>query len=129
MAAVGVAGSTFTVEVGAAHYEDQVTTGTVTTTPTITRTKTLGDVNFTQTDLNSMISLNFLYDENSGMYEALQTSIAAGTSIAVEVASGAAGANGQWLGSNMWIDSLDMTSDAAGIATCTVSLQGTVVFT
>jgi hypothetical protein len=128
MAAVGVAGSTFTVEVGAAHYEDQVTTGTVTTTPTITRTKTLGDVNFTQTDLNSTISLNFLYDENTGMYDALATAAAAGTSIAIEIATGAAGADGQWLGSAMYIDSLDMTTDAANIAMCTVSLQGNVTF-
>jgi hypothetical protein len=129
MAAVGVAGSTFTVEVGAAHYEDQVTTGTVTTTPTVTRTKTLGDVNFTQTDLNSTITLNFLYDENTGMYDALATAADAGTSIAIEIATGASGADGQWLGSAMWIDSLDMTTDAANVATCTVSLQGTVVFT
>jgi hypothetical protein len=116
------------VEVGASHYEDQVTTGTVTTTPTITRTKTLGDVNFTQTDLNSTISLNFLYDENTGMYDALATAAAAGSSIAIEIATGAAGANGQWLGSAMYIDSLDMTTDAANVAMCTVSLQGTVVF-
>jgi hypothetical protein len=125
MAAVGVAGSTFTVEVGVTHYEDQVTTGTVTTTPTITRTKTLGDVNFTQTDLNSTISLNFLYDENTGMYDALATAAAAGTSIAIEIASTS---GGQWLGSAMYIDSLDMNTDASNVAMCTVSLQGTVVF-
>jgi hypothetical protein len=113
------------VEVGVTHYEDQVTTGTVTTTPTITRTKTLGDVNFTQTDLNSTISLNFLYDENTGMYDALATAAAAGTSIAIEIASTS---GGQWLGSAMYIDSLDMNTDASNVAMCTVSLQGTVVF-
>lgn len=128
MAAVGVAGSTFTVEVGATHYEDQVTTGTVTTTPTITRTKTLGDVNFTQTDLNSTISLNFLYDENTGMYDALATAAAAGTSVAIDVSTGAAGVNGAWVGSAMYIDSLDMVTDAANVAMCTVSLQGNVTY-
>lgn len=126
MAAVGVAGSTFTVEVGATQYEDQVTTGTVTTTPTVTRTKTLGDVNFTQTDLNSTISLNFLYDEDTGMYDALQTSATAGTSINIEVASTA---GGTWTGAAMYIDSLDMSTDAANVAMCTVSLQGNVVYT
>ena len=128
MAAVGVAGSTFTVEVGASHYEDQVTTGTVTTTPTVTRTKTLGDVNFTQTDLNSTITLNFLYDQNTGMYDALATAAAAGTSIAIDISTGALGVNGAWVGSAMWIDSLDMNTDAANVATCTVSLQGPITF-
>ena len=126
MAAVGVAGSTFTVEVGATMYTDQVTTGTVTTTPTVTRTKTLGDVNFTQTDLNSTIALNFLYDENTGVYDALQTSIAAGTGIAIEVATTA---GGTWTGASMFIDSLDMVTDAANVAMCTVSLQGNVTYT
>ena len=125
MAAVGVAGSTFIVELGATPYEDQVTTGTVTTTPTITRTKTLGDVNFTQTDLNSTISLNFLYDEDSGMYDALQTAAAAGTPVALTISSTA---GGSWTGSAMYIDSVDMSMDAANVATCTVSMQGTVVF-
>jgi hypothetical protein len=124
MAVVSVSGAAFTVKVGATQYEDQVTTGTVTTTPTIVRTKTLSDVAFNQTDLNSTISLDFLYDENSGMFDALQTSIAAGTSIVMEIAS----AVGKWTGNAMWIDSCDTTFDAAGVATCTVSAQGTVTF-
>jgi hypothetical protein len=124
MAIVSVAGAAFTVKVGATQYEDQVTSGTVTTTPTIIRTKTLSDVAFNQTDLNSTISLDFLYDENSGMFDALQTSIAAGTSIVMEISS----AVGKWTGSAMWIDSCDTTFDAAGVATCTVSAQGTVTF-
>jgi hypothetical protein len=124
MAVVSVAGAAFTVLVGATQYEDQITTGTITTTPTIIRTKTLSDVAFNQTDLNSTMSLDFLYDENAGMYDALQTSIAAGTSLVIEVES----ATGKWTGATMWIDSCDITFDAAGIATCTVSAQGPVTF-
>ena len=124
MAVVSVAGAAFTVQVGATQYEDQITTGTITTTPTVIRTKTLSDVAFNQTDLNSTISLDFLYDENAGMYDALQTSIAAGTSIGMVVES----ATGVWTGTAMWIDSCDVTFGAAGIATCTVSAQGTVTF-
>ena len=127
MAAVGVAGSTFIVELGtpAVAYTDQVTTGTVTTTPTITRTKTLGDVNFTQTDLNSTISLNFMYDEDTGMYDALQTAIAAGTAVALVITTTA---GGSWTGASMHIDSADISIDAANVAMCTVGLQGSVVF-
>jgi len=125
MPAVGIAGSTFTVEVGSADYSCQVTTGTITTTPTVTRTKTLCGANFTQTDINSTMSVNFLYDGNTGIYDALATSAAAGTGIAVTVETGTAGT---WTGAAMWIDSLDITYDAANIASCTVSLQGDVSY-
>jgi hypothetical protein len=124
MAVVSVAGAAFTVKVGGISYEDQVTTGTITTTPTIIRTKTLSDVAFNQTDLNSTISLDFLYDENAGMYDAIQTAIAVPTYMAMTVES----ATGVWTGNEMWVDSCDVTFDAAGIATCTVSAQGTVTF-
>ena len=124
MAVVSVAGAAFTVQVGATQYEDQITTGSITTTPTIVRTKTLGDVAFDQTDLNSAVSIDFLYDENTGLYDALQTAIAGATSVAVTIES----AVGVWTGSAMYIDSADVTFDAAGIASCTVSLQGTVSF-
>ena len=124
MAVVSVAGAAFTVQVGATQYEDQITTGTITTTPTIIRTKTLGDVAFDQTDLNSTISLDFLYDENTGVYDAFQTAIAGATSVAVTIES----ATGVWTGSAMYIDSCDVTFDAAGVASCTVSMQGNVTF-
>lgn len=124
MAVVSVAGSAFTVKVGATQYEDQITSGTITTTPTIVRTPTLGDVSFDQTDLNSTVSLEFLYDENTGMYDALQTSIAAGTSLALEIKS----ASGTWNGAAMWIDSAEMTVDAAAVATCSVSFTGSLTF-
>jgi hypothetical protein len=124
MAVVSVAGAAFTVKVGATSYEDQITTGTITTTPTIVRTKTLSDVAFNQTDLNSSVSLEFLYDETTGLYDALQTAIAAASDIELLVES----ALGVWTGSAMYIDSAEVTFDAAGIATCSVSMQGTVVF-
>ncbi len=125
MAVVSVAGAAFTVKVGAVAYTDQVTTGTITTTPTIVRTPTLGDVSFVQTDLNSGVSLDFLYDENTGLYDALQVAIAAGNDVAVEVAS----ATGVWTGAAMMIESAEMNVDAAGVATCSVSFTGSVSFT
>ena len=124
MAVGSVAGAAFTVQVGATQYEDQITTGTITTTPTIVRTKTLSDVAFDQTDLNSAVSLEFLYDENTGLYDALQTAIAGATSVAVTIES----AVGVWTGAAMYIDSAEVTFDAAGVATCSVSFQGTVSF-
>ena len=124
MPAVSVAGAAFTVTVGLSAYTSQVTSGTITTTPTITRTKTLDDVAFDQTDLNSTMSIEFLYDENTGLYDALQTAVAAGTSLAVDVAS----ATGTWTGAAMHVESVDLTFEATGIATASVSLTGSVVF-
>ena len=96
-----------------------------TTTPTIVRTKTLDSVAFDQTDLNSTMSIEFLYDENAGLYEAIQTAIAGANTIAVVVSS----ATGAWTGASMSIESAEMTVEAAGIATCSVGLTGNVVFT
>ena len=124
MPAVSVAGAAFTVTVGATPYTSQVTTGTITTTPTITRTKTLDSVAFDQTDLNSTMSIDFLYDENTGLYDAIQTAIAAANTLAVEVAS----ASGTWTGSAMSIDGLDLSFDATGVATASLSLTGDVTF-
>jgi len=124
MAVVSVAGAAFTVDLGATQYEDQITSGTIDTTPTITRTKTLSDVAFDQTDLNSTVSLEFLYDENSGMYDAIQTAIAAGSSVAVGIDS----ATGAWTGAAMHIESANTSFAADGVATCSVSFTGTVTF-
>jgi hypothetical protein len=126
MAAVSVAGAAFVVEIGtpAVQYEDQITSGTITTSPTIVRTKTLSDVAFDQTDLNSTMSLEFLYDEASGIYDALQTAIAAATPVAVVVSS----AVGSWTGAAMYIESAEITFAADGIATCSTSFTGSVVF-
>jgi len=124
MPAVSVAGAAFTVTVASTAYTSQVTSGTITTTPTITRTKTLNDVAFDQTDLNSTMSIEFLYDENTGLYDAVQTAIAAGTALAVEVQS----ASGTWTGSDMHVEGLDLSFDATGIATASLSLTGSVTF-
>jgi len=124
MPAVSVAGAAINLSVDAVQYESQITTGTITTTPTIVRTKTLDSVAFDQTDLNSTMSVDFLYDENSGLYDALQTAIAAANSVAVIVAS----ATGTWTGSTMEIDGLDVSYDATGVVTCSLSLTGSVTF-
>lgn len=124
MSVVSITGAQFTVSVAAADYTEQVTSGTITTTPVIVRTKTLDSVAFNQTDLNSAISIEFLYDDNSGCYDAIQTAIATGSSVAVAID----GATGVWTGAAMYIDSAETTFEAAGVSMCSVSMQGTVVF-
>ena len=124
MPAVSVTGAEFTVTVGATAYTSQVTAGTVVSTPTVVRTKTLDSVNFAQTDLNGTATLDFLYDDNTGLFDALQTSIAAGTSLAVAIVGGA----GTWTFSAAWIESADVSYDAAGVAMSKVSFTGSYTF-
>lgn len=123
MPAVSVTGATFTVQVGAVPYTSQITSGTITTTPTIVRTKTLDSVAFDQTDLNSTLSIEFLFDGSSGLYEALQVATAAGSSVAVSIASTFT----TWEGAAMYVESVDLTYPADGVATVSCSLTGTVV--
>ena len=125
MPATSIAGADFTVTAGAVAYSAQVTTGTVTTTSTITRTRTLGPDNaFTQTDLISAISLSFLYDEDTGCFDALNTVAVSGGAIAVTITGG----GGTWSGSAMYVESVDTTFDATGVATCSASLTGVITF-
>jgi hypothetical protein len=70
------------------------------------------------------MSIEFLYDEASGLYDVIQTAIAGANTIAVVVSS----AVGSWTGAAMSIESAEMTVEAAGIATCSVGLTGSVVF-
>lgn len=124
-AAISVAGAAFTVELGGVQYECQITSGTVETNPTILRTKTLSCVAYDQVDLISSVSLDFLYDENTGMYEAIQTAIAAATSVAMTITS----AVGSWTSTAMFINAASVAFPADGIATATVGLEGEIVFT
>ena len=124
-AAVSVAGAAFTVDIGGTQYECQITSGTIETNPTILRTKTLSCVAYDQVDLISSVSLDFLYDENTGMYEALQTAITAATPVAMTIAS----AVGTWVSTAMYINAANVAFPADGIATCTVGLEGEIAFT
>ena len=124
MPATSIAGATFTVTIGAVDYSAQVTSGTVTSTSTITRTRTLDGNAFSQTDLSSGISLAFLYDDNAGCFDALQTVVDSGASLAVVVDGG----NSNWTGAAMYVESAETTFDATGVAMCTAALTGVLVF-
>jgi|TARA_R110000803_G_scaffold111398_2_gene179824 hypothetical protein len=124
-AAVSVAGAAFTVDIGGTQFECQIVSGSIETNPTVLRTKTLSCVAYDQVDLISSVSLDYLYDENSGMYEALQTAITAATPVAVTITS----AVGSWVSTAMYINGCTVAFPADGIATGTVGLEGEIVFT
>lgn len=122
MAVVAVAGYTFTVSLAAGDVSDQITDGTITQTGTVVRTKTLGGVNFTQTDFTSAASLSFLYDGDAGVYNTISDAVTALTSIAVVIT----GSTGTFTGT-MYPESVEISYDSAGVATCSSSMVGTLV--
>ncbi len=124
MPATSIAGATFTVTVAAVDYSAQITSGTVTSTSTITRTRTLDGNAFSQTDLISGISLSFLYDDTGGVFEELQTVVDSGASIAVIVDGG----SGVWTGAAMFVESAETTFDATGVAMVTAQMTGELAF-
>ena len=122
MPVVSVAGSEFTVQVASVSYSAQITSGTITQTSTITRTRTLGGGNaFTQTDLISALAVSFLFDHDSGLYNALENAATAGTSLAVVIDDGL---NTAWNGAEMYVESVEVSYDATGVATATAALTG-----
>lgn len=124
MPAVSITGSQFTVTINSTARTDQVISGTITITPTITRTKTLGSTAFDQTDLNGSAEIEFLYDEDTGMYNALEGAAAGGSSVSLVVDGGA----GTWTGSAVYVEELAMEVAADGVATCTATFTGTITF-
>ena len=124
MPAVSITGSQFTVTINSTARTDQVISGTITITPTVVRTKTLGSTAFDQTDLNGSAEIEFLYDEDTGMYNALEAAAAAGSSVSLAVDGGA----GTWTGSAVYIEELAMEVAADGVATCTATFTGTITF-
>lgn len=125
MAATAITGADFTVTIATTDYSGQVTDGTVTMTPTVVRTKTLGDVAYSQTDLEGSISITFLYDDNAGLYDDLATAASSGSSVAVTIV----GDTGTWTGSAMYVNGDMATSfNATEVATVSVTFIGEVSF-
>jgi len=121
MAVMSITGSQFIVKVGTTAYSEQVTDGTVTHTPTISRTKTLGGVAYPITDQVWTVKISYLYDEEAGFHGALNTGAIAGTGLTVEIDS----ADAKWTGT-MYVTSTEVKFAADGVATGTAELIGSL---
>jgi len=122
MAVMSITGSQFVVKVGATTYSEQVTDGTVTATPTISRTKTLGSVAYPITDLVHTVKIGYLYDEEAGFHGALNTGAIAGTGLTVEIDS----ADAKWTGT-MYVTGLEVKFAADGVAMGSAELVGSLI--
>lgn len=125
MPAVSVAGSAFTVTIGATAYTAQITKGTITLNNTVARTKTLTDVAYATTDKDGSLSIEGVYDDETGLIGALATAAAAGTSVNVVIVGG----DTKWTGTAMYVESVDSAFDATGIATVSASFTGLMALT
>lgn len=121
MPAVSIAGSQFTVTYNSVNVSAQVKEGTITATPTITRTKTLSDTDFQITDLVHEVEVTFLYDEESGFHGAINTAAIAGTGVTVSIVGGDA----KWDGT-LYCQGLEVSFAADGVAESTGSFIGSL---
>lgn len=121
MAVVSIAGSQFTVSYNSTDVSAQVKEGTITATPTITRTKTLNDTDFQLTDLVHEVECVFLYDQEDGFFGAVNTAAVAGTGVTVSIVGGDA----KWSGT-LYCTGLEVTFAADGVAEATGSFTGTL---
>jgi hypothetical protein len=126
MAVNSLAGALFTFGVGAVPtmYTTQITDGTITATPTVERVRTLGpDAAYVGTDLQHTADVNFLYDESTGFYAALDTATLTNEALAVTITGGV----GTWSGT-LYVTALSVSYAADGLATCSASFDGTLTF-
>lgn len=121
MPVVNIAGSQFTVTVGATDYSAQVTGGTITSTPTVTRTKTLSDTGYKLTDLMWEVQADFLYDEETGFYGAINTGAIAGTGLTVAIVGGDA----KWTGT-MYCTGHEVKFASDGVAEASATFMGSL---
>jgi len=121
MAATAIAGAQFTFTINSTAYSGQITGGTITRETPITRIKTLTDVANPNTDDMWSMDAAFLYDEETGLYGALNTAQGSGSAVTVAIVGGDA----KWTGS-MNVASSAVTYAADGVATVAASFMGTL---
>jgi hypothetical protein len=122
MAVVSITGAQFTCKIGTTDYSSQVTGGTITASPTIARTKTLGDVAYPMTDLVHEVDVEFLYDDEAGFVGQINTAAIAGTGLVTEIK----GADSKWTGT-LYTTGLEVKFAADGVAMATGKFIGALV--
>jgi hypothetical protein len=125
MPIASIRGNQFTVTIGSTDYSAQITEGTISRTGNAPVVKTLTGTVANHTDNEESIDLSLLYDEDTGLYNALETASDGFNKVTFTIKGGDA----QWTGS-AFVAGLSVQFQAEGLATCNVSLQvdGVTVF-
>ena len=121
MAVTTVKGSACDFKISSTSYAAQVTSGTVTTSPNIARTKTLTDTAFPLVDLVHEADLTFFYDEETGLAGALDTAAIAGTGLSLTIVIG----DSKFAGT-MYVTSHTVNYSGDGVAESSASFIGSL---
>lgn len=121
MAVTTVVGSSCDFKISSTSYAAQVTSGTVTVTPNIARTKTLSDTAYPKVDLVHEANLEFMYDEETGLAGALDTAAIAGTGLTLTIVVGDSKFSG-----TMYVTDLSHNYSADGAVTSSASFIGSL---
>lgn len=125
MAITSIAGSAFTVTIGATAYTSQVVSGTISMQNNLTVTDTLDETAYTVSRVKHEVSLEFLYDTETGLFGALYTAANAGTALTVSIVGGDA----KWSGTScMYVSALEGGFETTGPATASCTLVGPLTF-
>lgn len=128
MATTIISGSLFTFKAGSSptDYSAQVRNGSIDGSANIITEYVLGPASATVgTSTEDTVSVDLLFDGDSGFYMALYTAYKALTALAVEITA-STGA-GKWTGS-LLVESLSTQFDAQNASSCTATLKGAVTF-
>lgn len=121
MSVTAIKGSQFTVTIGATAYSGQVTGANINRTTPVTSIPTLGDMAYVSGPSDWAVAVDFLYDEETGLYGALNTAQGAGTGLSVAIVGGDA----KWTGT-MYVSDASVQVTADGVATASANFVGSL---
>jgi uncharacterized protein YbbC (DUF1343 family) len=124
MAVTSIAGSAFTVTIASTAYTSQITSGSIAMQHNFSQVDTLDDTAYTVSRVKHEVTLEFLYDTETGMFGALYTAANAGTAVSVTIVGGDA----KWTGTSMYVSALEGGFETTGPATASCTLIGAMTF-
>lgn len=116
-------GKEFTVKVDTVDYSGQVTQGSISRNANSEVIQTLSGKATTSIGSEDTASISFLYDQQDGIYDALQAAAGTGTAVALEVRDDVA----KWTGS-MVVTAASVDYSATGAVTATADFLGSLTF-
>ena len=116
-------GKEFTVKVDTVDYSGQVTQGSISRNANSEVIQTLSGKATTSIGSEDTASISFLYDQQDGIYDALQAAAGTGTAVALEVKDDVA----KWTGS-MVVTAASVDYSATGAVTATADFLGSLTF-
>lgn len=123
MPITSITGKVFTVKLGATDYSGQITQGSISRASNSEVIQTLSGKATVSIGSEDSASISFLFDEVVGLFGALSTAAAAGTSVTVLISDTVA----KWTGP-MVVTATSLDYSATGAVTGTADFLGTLVF-